>query len=176
VTLEELATMSNRELRRIHGASSPPLLQELAGKEYRGYNRPVWFSALGARKFVKGFFVPTGQETPAVERIAGFNVRTLQNGLHRTWQLRDESRPRRFGFFIARPVAGGVLLDYAKSKQNARISPLRLIRDLVVEVEPGNVNLLLGKAMVAMAPGRWIFSNYFILQYRGPTDWRIAPG
>jgi hypothetical protein len=175
-TLEELAGMPNRELRRIHAAGTAPRLEELAGKEYCGFNRPVWFDALRARKFIKGFFMPAGQESPAAERIAGYNIRTVQNGLVRSWELPDESRPNRFGFFIVRPVPGAVLLDYAASQKNVRISPLRLIRDLVVEVEPGNSAVLLGKAMLAMAPGRWVFSNFFILQYRRATDWRTERG
>jgi hypothetical protein len=179
MTLQELARLSNRALERVHRLGTPPSLGELAGHEYEGWNRPPHLSLLGIRKFVKGFYVPDGGSARAGEEIAGFNIPAIQNGLGGTWLAKgDDTHPRRFGFYTVHPTRPGepgeqypnaLLLDYGAHAANPCWDPSRRIRDLLVQVEPG---LLLGKAMLALLPGRWVFSNYFILRHRRAHDWR----
>jgi hypothetical protein len=181
MTLEDLARMPNRSLERIHRLGTPPSLAELAGQEYCGFNRPASFELLGIRKFIKGFFVPVGGESRADQRIEGYNVAAIQNGIDGRWLAKgDDGNPKRFGFYTVEPTRPGepgeqypnaLLLDYGASSRNETYDPTRLIRDLLVQVA-GRSDLLLGKATLALIPGHWVFSNYFILRHRGPHAFR----
>ncbi|MBM4245165.1 MAG: hypothetical protein FJ148_15340 [Deltaproteobacteria bacterium] len=182
MTFEELTRYGNAELDEVHRAGRAPLLADLAGREYCGWNRPAHFSLIGIRKFVKGFFVPEQTDPERADEIEGFNIPAIQNGLDGEWLAKhDDDRPKRFGFYITRPLRPGerggrfensLLLDYAASRRNATLDPSRFIRDFVVQVRPGDDRLLLGKAMLALAPGRLVFSNFFLLRLRRRHDWR----
>ncbi len=182
MTFEQLARCSNAELDVIHRAGGMPRVADLAGREYCGWNRPAHFSLIGIRKFVKGFFVPAGTEPGRADAIEGFNIPAIQNGFDGEWLAkRDDDRPKRFGLYTVRPVRPGerggrfenaLLLDYAASTRNAALDPSRVIRDFVVQVTPGDDELLLGKAMLALVPGALVFSNFFLLRFRRRHDWR----
>jgi len=174
LTFEALSRMDPEELESILRAGLGPKPETLAGFEWRGYNRPAWATLLGIRKFVKGFFVKDG-------KVEGYNIPPLQNGFDQPWISKPSvAQPKRFAFFVVRPVdpdskdnlyPAATHLNYGESTRNIAIDPSRVIRDYVVQVDPQNPDLLLGKAYLALGPAR-VFSNYFIIERLRPTTWK----
>jgi hypothetical protein len=158
-----------------------PNLEDLVGWEFRGINRLPLNSIplgnwVGIKKFMKGFV--RDSETG---RVMGYNVPVVCNVLDGRWHLKpsDES-PKRWGFYEAYPVdptakdnnyLHAVLLDYGKGG-NPRFDVTAGLRDYLVQVDPSNPDLFLGKAYYAVGPGRLGPLNYFILERhrRGLTD------
>ena len=152
-----------------------PELDQLIGWEFRGINHPAWASLVGIKKFIKGFFV--GQDG----RVMGYNCPVVQNVVDGRWRAKPEDgAPRRFGFYEVAPVDAtardntylhAVLLDYGKGGNKA-YDLSRNLRDYVVQVDPENPDLFLGKAYYAVGPAR-IATNFFILERhrRGLTDY-----
>jgi hypothetical protein len=169
-TFFQLARMNPKQLQAIFDAGVTPRFEELLGWEFRGFNPPIFARILGFQKFKKGFFLDAGQSADS-PLISGYNVWVRQN------QLEDphiatpsEDRPKRHGFYLVGRVEPGgrenkhphaLLLDYGKGR-NAPWNPERVIRDYLVRVDPGNPDLFLGKAYMALGPLR-VFSNFFIL-------------
>jgi hypothetical protein len=170
----QLANSSNRELEAILRAGQAPQLPSLVGSEWCGYNTPAFAKLLGIQKFIKGFFQgPQGVE--------GYNTPALQNGIDGPWlaQPSPES-PRRFGFYTVTPVdraardnsyPEAVLLDYGASRRNERGGIARALRDYLVQPDPANPDILLGKAYFALGSFR-VPSSFFILERRSAAAWK----
>lgn len=170
----ELAQSSNARLEKIMRASKSPALESLVGFEWRGYNTSWRTRLLGLQKFIKGFFREGG-------RVEGYNIQVQQNGLDGPWL--DQPAPestKRFGFYLVARVdresvdnlyLEAVLLDYGASPRNATYRIERLLRDYVVQPDPANPDLLLGKAYLALGRLR-LPSNSFILERLRPTSWK----
>jgi len=169
----ERASHAELDLTFIRGVT--PDVDALVGWEFRGINHPAWASLVGIKKFIKGFFrKPDG-------RAVGYNCPVVQNVLDGRWYAKPEdTAPKRFGFYTVEPVDAtardnaylhALLLDYGKGG-NKVWDPTRNIRDYIVQVDPENPDLLLGKAYVALGPLR-LHTNYFILERhrRGLTDY-----
>jgi hypothetical protein len=154
------------ELERALLRGATPDLAALAGWEFRGINHlplnalPVARLA-GIKKFCKGFV--RGDDG----RLLGYNSSVAQNALDGRWCI----APERFGHYEARAVdptsrdnayLHAVLLDYSGGG-NARSSPTRNLRDYLVQVEPSDPDLYLGKAFYALGPMR-VATSYFILE------------
>ena len=161
---EELAKFSNAELEKIFAQGLQPDPEVLAGWEFRGYNTPAFARLLGVQKFIKGMF------RDAEGRVEGYNVSAKQNGLAGPWEYKAQS-PKRFGFYDVYRVRGGdrdnkhpnaTLLNYGTSKRNSIVDPW-MLRDYVVQVDPDNRDLYLGKAYVAAGPLR-IPTSFFIIE------------
>ena len=169
----EQATRAELELVMVRGAT--PDLDALVGWEFRGINHPAWARLAGIKKFVKGFF--RGEDG----RVMGYNSPVVQNVLDGRWRtLPSDTAPKRFGFYEVAPVdptrrdnayLHAVLLDYGRGG-NRRWDPTSGLRDYLVQVDPANPDLFLGKAYYALGPLR-VHSNYFILERfrRGLTDY-----
>jgi hypothetical protein len=169
----ERASRAELELVMVRGAT--PDLDALVGWELRGINHPSWARLAGIKKFVKGFFRAEDG------RVMGYNSPVVQNVLDGRWRTRpSDTAPKRFGFYEVAPVdptsrdnayLHAVLLDYGRGG-NKRWDPTRGIRDYLVQVDPANPDLFLGKAYFALGPLR-VHSNYFILERfrRGLTDY-----
>lgn len=169
----EQATRAELELVMVRGA--PPDLEELVGWEFRGINHPAWARAAGIKKFVKGFFRAEDG------RVMGYNCPVVQNVLDGRWRTQpSDTAPKRFGFYEVAPVDAtrrdnvylhAVLLDYGRGG-NQRWDPTSGLRDYLVQVDPANPDLFLGKAYYALGPLR-VHSNFFILERfrRGLTDY-----
>ena len=168
---EELVLCSDAELDRICKASKAPSLESLVGYEWRGYNTPRWTGVMGIQKFIKGFF-GTG------ESVEGYNLRVKQNGLGGPWlQLPSAENPSAFGFFTVKNVEpqqrdnhylNSALLNYGESRRNRLYRvwddlPMKALRDYVVQPDPSNPDLLIGKAFIALGPMRR-YSNYFVIE------------
>ncbi len=170
----ELAQSSDSHLEQILRVSKGPTLEPLVGFEWRGYNTSWRTKLLGIQKFIKGFF----QEGDGVE---GYNVPVLQNGLDEPWlHLPTPDNPRRYAFYRVTEVdresddhfyPQAILLDYGASARNAAWPGVRILRDYLVQPEPDNPDLLLGKAYLALGPLR-LPSNFFILDRLRPTSWK----
>jgi hypothetical protein len=179
-----LERASHADLERVFVRGATPVLDDLVGWEFRGINHPAWARLAGIKKFVKGFYrkadAPDRRDAGALDRVMGYNCPVAQNVLDGRWHtLPSDTAPKRFGFYEVAPVdptsrdnayLHAVLLDYGKGG-NKLWDPTRGIRDYLVQVEPGNPDLLLGKAYYALGPIR-VHSNFFILERfrRGLTD------
>jgi hypothetical protein len=176
-SFDALLKASSAELQGLMRSGQTPDPERLAGYEFRGANHPWFARILGIQKFVKGFFRPPA---PTADRLLeGFNCPVVQDGLGKPWTTKPVgAEPKRFGFYTVYRVRPGsrdarfpeaLLLDYGASRRNARLSPVRVLRDYLVRVNPGSDELLLGKADVALGPLRLPVS-YFILERLRPHE------
>ncbi len=171
-----LEASTHAELELVFVRGEMPDLEQLVGWEFRGINHPAWARLAGIKKFVKGFF-----RNSEDGRVMGYNCPVIQNVLDGRWETRpSDSAPKRFGFYEVAPVdptsrdnayLHSVLLDYGKGGNK----PWDLsagLRDYLVQVDPANPDLYLGKAYYALGPLR-VHSNFFILERlrRGLTDY-----
>lgn len=158
-----------------------PDLEGLVGWEFRGINRLPFNSLplgkmVGIKKFMKGFH--RGEDG----RVMGYNCPVEMNALDGRWIAKpSDAAPKRFGFYEVHEVDAtardnlylhALLLDYGKG-DNPALDITRGLRDYVVQVDPGNPDLLLGKAYFAIGPARIGGLNFFILERhrRGLTDY-----
>jgi len=168
----QLERMNMRELEQVFARGTTPDLDELAGWEFRGTNTPDFTKLLGIKKFIKGMYRRDGE-------VFGYNTPAVQNGIHAPWIARpSESAPKRFGFYKVAPVdptsrdntyLHAVLLDYGRGG-NPRTDPSQTLRDYVVQVDPDNRDLYLGKAYVAAGPLRVPTSFFIIERFRRGID------
>jgi len=174
-----LAKAGEKDLEFVLRSGVTPALESLAGYEFKGYNTPFITQILGFRKFKKGFFVDAGQ-SPEGGEISGFNVVVKQNRLEDPWiAVPSESNPKRHSFYRAYRVRkserdslypNALLLNYGLGG-NALWNPARLLRDYLVQVDPENQDLLLGKATFALGPQR-VFPSFFILERYNESNYR----
>jgi hypothetical protein len=181
-----LARMPVRALEELLQRGHAPDLASLVGWELRGLNTPPWARFLGIRKFIKGFYGPAGSARPGVAPLAirGYNCAVVQNAVDQPWIGRpDPARPDRFGYFHVAAVdptardnayLHAVLLDYGRDG-NAGFDPTRGLRDYLVQVDPAQPDLFLGKAYYALGPARLGVSFFVLERFRracgvGPTS------
>lgn len=161
------------ELERVMRRGRAPVLAELVGWQFRGMNTMAWARAARIKKFIKGFFRRGGE-------VYGYNLAAEQNPLSAPWRaLPDETAPRRFGYFRVAPVdptvrdnhyLSAVLLDYGRGG-NPTLDPTQVIRDYLVQVDPSDPDLLLGKATLALGPARPAVGFFVLERYRpGPSE------
>ncbi len=173
-----LEQRSMAELEKVFLRAVTPEVDQLIGWEFRGINRfPIDLipRVTGIKKFLKGFFRTEADKT------MGYNVAIELNALDGRWRMKpDDAAPRRFGYYAVDAVdptsrdnkyLHALLLDYSKGG-NRRFDVSNPIRDYIVQVEPDNPDLYLGKAYYAVGPLR-VMSNFFILERhrRGFTDY-----
>jgi len=163
------------ELENVFQRGVTPDLDALVGWEFRGINHlplnaPPLAHIAGIKKFVKGFFRDESG------KVMGYNSPVKMNSLDGRWHV----APKKFGFYEVYNVDAtsrnnrylhAVLLDYGKGG-NPVYDPSSLLRDYVIQVDPKNPDLFLGKAYGAIGPLR-IPTNFFILErFRvGLTDY-----
>ena len=161
----ELGRMSGNELETVFLRGTLPVLESLAGWEFRGMNHPAWAKLAGIKKFMKGFYWD-GDE------LYGYNCPVIQDGIEMPWRTKPVGQePKRFGFYrVAKvdPTAKdnaylhSVLLNYGEGG-NGSLDPSSGLRDYLVQVDENNPNLYLGKAYYAVGPLR-VRSNFFLLE------------
>jgi hypothetical protein len=171
----ELERMSARELDKVFLRGTTPDLDSLAGWEFRGVNHPGWAHLGGIKKFVKGFFRKE-------DGLYGYNCPVRQNGIQAPWITKPTNyAPKRFGFYKVDAVSPtdkenkylhAVLLNYGKGGNKAYDLSSGL-RDYLVQVDPDNPDLYLGKAYYAVGPLR-VSSNFFILERFRPATGAIS--
>jgi hypothetical protein len=161
----QLERMGMRELEKVFQRGTAPDPDALAGWEFRGTNTPDFTKLLGIKKFIKGFYRRAGE-------LWGYNTPVVQNGIQAPWIARpSETAPKRFGFYKVVPVdpssrdnhyLHALLLDYCQG-DNPRTDPSQVLRDYVVQVDPDNRDLYLGKAYVAAGPLR-VPTSFFVIE------------
>lgn len=172
-SFNELASASGDELDHILKAGTLPEADSLTGWEFKGFNRPEFTKYLGIRKFIKGFYAAP-EENP--HGFCGYNVQVHQNNIDEPWEKKiKKDQPAIHGFYHVLPFQekaidnlypNAWLLDYGRSARNPVMDPSRCLRDYVVQVDPENPDLLLGKAYFALSTSR-IFVSFFILERLG---------
>lgn len=165
-----LARKTPSQLEAVLQGGRAPDLESILGWEWAGYNTPPLTALLGIRKFIKFFF---GRP----EAAEGCNIPARQNGLDGDWLHKPSAEaPKRFGFYAIKQAGPGsphpnaLLLDYGASPRNFALAPERLLRDYVVQPDPENPDILLGKAYLAL-PGRPCVS-FFLLERLRQNPWR----
>jgi hypothetical protein len=167
---ERLATSSPETLSGLIRQGKTPGFKDLVGWEFRGYNQPYITRILGFQKFKKGFFLAEDQGLDSPE-VMGYNVPVVQNGLYGRWiALPDEHRPKRYGFYrvyrvrpeeVDNKYPNALLLNYGIPRNG--LNPARLLRDSLVQVDPGNPDLFLGEARFAIGKIR-VFPSHFVIE------------
>jgi hypothetical protein len=180
LSFDDLLPLPNRDLHALLQSGHPIDPASLDDTAYRG-------TSLGLPAFVDRLLWKTFQKTfhrdPATGVLRGWNVRVEQRGLGApTVPQRKGDKPVTFGHYLVVPAEGishpvpcphGLLLDYGRGG-NARLDPTATTRDLLVAVNPGSSDLLLG----------WMYMDFginmktpsfFILEREGPLDHRAEP-
>ena len=165
--LEDLARLPASQLEQIMRYGERPDFAALDGWIFKGANvRPPgkWMFP----KFSKGFFTETrgGKRT-----TMGYNVPCKRGSLDTPWELLpDPTHMKPFGFYQVRPVELGerigyypnsLLLDYGKGENG--LDPSRQLRDYLVQVEPNNKDLYLGRAYYSLG-FVWLDAGYFVIE------------
>lgn len=155
-----------RRLAAVHAAGARPDPAVLAGREYRGANRPATSRLLGIRRFVKGF------EQDPDGTVRGYNKQVRGASLHAPWTAvrRKDGRVAFAPFLVLPGPAGGagLLLDYgAVAEPEPGVA--RRLRDVLVRVDPDSDELLLGRAYLALGSRR-LPVGWFVLEHLGPVE------
>ncbi|MCO4745547.1 MAG: hypothetical protein KC912_12215 [Proteobacteria bacterium] len=167
MTFSTLIALPLSDLDQVMSHGATPTADQLAGSEFRGFNPPLFAKVLGFQKFMKGFWVDEEG------KLAGYNlfVKSARGGPDAPWEPKKAGTAGRHGFYDVEPIASegrytdypnAVLLNYG-SGRNSMANPEARIRDFLVQVDPDNPDLFLGKAYLDLALAR-AFSNFFILE------------
>ncbi len=167
-----LATSTDDFLEEVMRAGKAPDKSKLAGWEFKGFNSMDLTNLLGFRKFKKGFYADG-------DLLKGYNVKVEQGGLIDPWvdQVKNGDSVKH-GWYDVLPVKAdatdneypdAVLLNYGSSDKNPKADPSRFLRDYLVQVDPDNDDLYLGKAYVALGTKR-VFVSYFVLERENPSS------
>lgn len=169
----DLANRSATQLETAFWQGITPNMDDLVGWDFKGWNHPEFISYLGFRKFIKGFFdtpVPSDPDDPMIE---GYNLELIQNGPTGPWlgNPSDEA-PKRHGYYHVYKVRPhdrdnkyphALLLNYGTSPRNPAIDITKVLRDYLVQPDPDNKDVFLGKAYVALGNAR-IAVSFFLLE------------
>jgi hypothetical protein len=179
ITRDELVSMPRSALMRVLREGHPVDPARLDDTEYRGV-------ALGLPAFVERLTWKTFQKTfhrdPATGHLRGWNVRLEQRGLDApSVPLRAGGEPVTFGHYrvvaldpsrAPRGLRTGILIDYGLG-DNARLDPMGLMRDPLVAVHPGSVELLLGWSWIALGPMQLGTPSFFTLERERALTHRV---
>ena len=170
-TYESLASSTDETLEQVMKSGTQPELDVIAGNEYRGWNTPFFAATAGILRFKKGFF----KDPSAGGAVRGYNKDIVSGGgLMDPWTEKGKTGKQNRSAFTrlcrrrAVRIQTSVLLNY-NCPRNFPLDPTKLLRDYVVQVNPDNPHLLLGKAYLAL-PGKWPTVSYFILERVGDSE------
>jgi hypothetical protein len=173
--------MRGHELREAFAAGHPVDIDALADTEYRGVSLglPTFIERLSWKKFKKAFCRDDQRGG-----VRGWNVRLQQNELDGPSMPKlRHGQPFTFGHFAVvdatgrkMPVPGAptVLLDYGQG-ENAWSDVNRFVRDPLVAVNAGDMQLLLGNMYFEVGLLRIPTPSYFTLEYECPLGDRVLP-
>jgi hypothetical protein len=177
---EQLLRARPAELRRRLAEGHPIDPRALEGWSYRGVSLglPRVVEKLSWKTFQKVFW-----RNPADGRLLGWNVRLEQDGVD------APSRPKRdrhgeplttWFYEVLTPTEAklprswprgfnqGLVIDYARAN-NPALDTVRVVKDPLVALEPGNSDLLLGVSAVAL-PGLCVKTpSWFLLEREAPV-------
>lgn len=160
-----LCTAPTADLDRVFAAGTAPVVAELCGWEFYGYNTGAIAGPLGIRKFKKAFFPRTKGRAPA----GGYNCKVKPTGLDGPWQNGGPGGAYQ-GFYDVLPGADGravaahdnaLFLDYGRTGNS--LFEGSFLRDFLVQPEAGEPDVFLGKAYASLGP-LTLPVSYFVLQ------------
>lgn len=174
MTLDDLLTLSNRQLADLLAAGRPVDADALIDMEYRG-------TSLGLPAFVDRLlwktFVKTFHRDPQTGAVRGWNVRMEQTGLDGPLvPMKRRGVPLTFGHYAVQPAVDGpgLSLDYGAGG-NPWYDVMRVVKDPLVSLD-GSPDLLLGGSVVHLGPARWLTPAFFALQRARPLTHVAWPG
>lgn len=152
----------------------------LADREYHGtaLALPPLLQPFSWTKFFKVF------QSDGVGGVRGWNAAAEQNAFSEPW-IPKTRRDRPVSYWFYRVVtpegirlpAGmdrGLVIDYATGG-NRRLEPVNWVRDPLVALVPGSVDLLLGYSFVALGPMLVHTPTFFLLERGAPLAWAAEP-
>jgi len=179
-TVARLRGASRRELRRLLAEGHRVDPAALEGWAYRG-------TVLGLPRLLERATWQTFQKTfyrqPETRRLVGWNVRLHQdgpgapsrplttNGVPVTTWPYEVVEPT--GASLAPAFDRGLVIDYGPFA--GAVDPMRLVKDPLVALEPGNADTLLGVSLVSLN-GTWLETpTYFVLEREHPVTFVPPP-
>lgn len=175
LTYKDLCTSSKEQLEKYLGDAKGPTFESIAGYEFRGFNvvaphekAVLWL--LGNYRFIKCFFPPNDLAPGEPLRLQGYNLRVKNGGMDDPWTAHpNEEKPARLGYYKAYPTRNrpglnrypnAMFLDYAQPENGLFTGST--IDDYVVQPDPANPDLLVGKAYTRL--GIMTPVSYFVLE------------
>lgn len=165
----DLAGLDNRALGALMAGGHAIDPATLDDTEYRGVSLglPGVVERFTWKTFVKAF-----HRDPVTGALRGWNVRIRQDHPERYQPMQRRGRPHTFGHFAVVPARGrpmprpfdrGLLLDYGLGKRS-RFETTGALRDPIVALEPGSVELLLGWTYLDLGIKRVATPSFFTLE------------
>lgn len=183
---EDLCRIDHAILEELFQRGTAPVLRDLVGWQYKGWNTSSVASLMGIRRFTKGFFIgESHRDDYAV--IDGYNLWARQKGEpSENWQHADtylsgrlpgpdRKDPRRHGFFKLMKASDSetetlhphsILFDYTLYA-NPRTHGGRNLKDFMVQIYEDDTTLLVGKAYNAMGKARVPLPGFFVMTRAG---------
>jgi hypothetical protein len=161
-----LCLASNAELARAYAGGVVPDADALAGWEFYGYNTAAIAGPLGIRKFKKGFYRRESGRTPH----AGYNCKVRPTPLDGPWENGGPGGAYQ-GYYDVKPPGTGaavdpapnaLYLDYGANPDNTLLEG-SFLRDFIVQPDPAEPDVLLGKAYAKLGPVV-VPVSFFVLQ------------
>ncbi len=160
---EALLCASRRELKQRLGRGHPVDPRAIEGWAYRGISLglPRAVERLTWKTFQKVFW-----REPESGRLLGWNVRLEQDGVTAPSRPRQRrGAPWTTWFFEVCSTGDGLVIDYSRGP-NPPFDTIRLVKDPLVSLEPGDADVLLGVSRL----GPLDTPTYFLLEREHPVD------
>lgn len=170
----EVQALGREELAALLREGHPIDPAALDDSEYRGVSL-----GLGAtlERLTWKTFMKTFHRDPQTGGLRGWNVRMVQNGLGGPFEpMLKGGAPWTFGHYEVLGCEGqrvpkgcdrGLLIHYGVAR-NAKLDLLRRVRDPLVALVPGSVELLLGWSYLDLGVALVGTPSYFTLERHGP--------
>ena len=168
-TFESLIEAPQDALEAVLRSGTTPDARYLAGKEFDGYNLTALADILGIRKFRKGFYREHG-------KLKGYNVLMKQNDFDELWEY-ESGISERYGWYdvlklrdsfpdLAKDYPGALLIRYDSHNS---VTEGKMLRDLIVQVNPDDQTLYLGKAYNLVGK-KLLLPSYFVIKLAGESS------
>lgn len=171
---EDLYHLPRHRLAAVLAAGHPIDPAALAGAAYRGVSLglPALVERLSWKTFQKTFL-----RDPESGELWGWNVRVEQRGLQAPSLAKQRGgRPWTFGQYVVRPgaeyklprpIPSALMIDYGRGGNGRGL--MSRLRDPIVAVNPGSVELLLGWSYLDLWGWQLATPSFFTLEREGPV-------
>lgn len=187
-TFASLIALRPRDLEGVLAAGTAPRFGDLVGFEFRGWNvfgDPLAAGVgtiMGIQRFAKGFFLRGGGSVDDAPYIEGYNCKIARGAATEPWTDQGGGAPVRHSYFRVFGAGDGderfgrhpqaLLLDYSRGDPRPGLFDGVGLRDFVVHPEPGNRDLLLGKAYMHLGPIRSV-AGFFVAERLRRADFVV---
>jgi hypothetical protein len=139
-TFDALCRLDNKALDKVMDIGVPPVMEELIGWEFKGWNINPATNITRTRKFKKGFFGQQGED-----HAWGYNVAVKQSDFAGPWVADpSDAAPRRYYFFGVVPVAkankpkvkNSLVIDYRLWDEYFKLNPVGYTVDYLIHPDP----------------------------------------